>query len=297
VQFVKPSKAWDHKLEKQAGRERELSIRTTEYYGEKRPAKAGLYIIGQRLYPNLPRNKRSYVITKPFATDDLISLNLVNASNSPSAWIDFTNKFGMLGTEKERWFLSGRDPRVFVCDVEAEGSFHHLLNVLRRIYDYFPAIQSKNSNHLSRFIEWDSEGIPREKWGPKIGNTVLTPAIAMKGYTNAENEALKQMRPPDLVYPAAFSIQEHVNRYLKDALSLEIGFDSTENKFTSSLRYGSFGAALVAEAVDFMAGRFGAQQCKVCSSWFRIGREQKRRDRIFCSAACKMRDYRYRKSA
>jgi hypothetical protein len=294
--FVKANDDWNAKPERAEARVRELSIRTTEYRGEKRPPKAGLYIAGYRAYLNVKNSNPSYVTVRPFENDDLVSLNLLKTADSPRAWIDFSNKFGLLGTGKERWLLSGRDPKLFIYSVEAEGQFHHLLNVLLRIYRYFPAIQSNNTDHLGRFIEWESDDVVRETWGPNIGGVQTKPAIAMRGFSAREGEALNEMKRPDLVAPAAFSIEDYVNRYLKGALSLEIEFDRKRLKFASSLRYGSLGAALVAEAVDFMAGRFEAKQCKICSSWFRIGHEQKRRDRVFCSAACKMRDYRSRKA-
>ncbi|MEH2529131.1 hypothetical protein V1277_004493 [Bradyrhizobium sp. AZCC 1588] len=295
IHFAKPHIEWEAKPEKDEGSARELSIKTTLYWGERRPPKSGLYIAGYRSYLNTRKGNASYVTVRPFENDDLVSLNLVSQSCSPQAWIDFSNRFGMLGTEKERWHLTGRDPKIFMYSVESEGAFHHLVNVLLRIYQYFPAIQSKNSDYLRRFIEWDSNDVVRETWGPRLGATQTRPAIVMKGYSDIEDEALNWIKKPDLVGPAAFSIQDHVNRYLRDALSLEIEFDQRERKFTPSLRYGSLGAALVAEAVEFMTGRFEAKQCKICSLWFRTGHEQKRRDRIFCSAACKMRDYRSRR--
>jgi hypothetical protein len=293
IHFAKSPTKWEEKPEKDDGTARELSIQTTIYWGEKRPPKSGLYVAGYRSYPNTKKGDASYVTVRPFENDNLVSLNLLNHSHTPNEWIDFANKFGMLGTEKERWYLVGRDPKVFMYSVEPEGAFHHLINVLLRIYWYFPAIQARNTDYLRRFIEWDSESVVRETWGPVIGGTPTRPAIAMKGVTG--NEAFNWIKRPDLIGPAALSIQDHVNRYLKDALSLEIEFDQSELKFEPSLRYGSLGAALVAEAVDFMTGRFEAKQCKMCSSWFRIGHEQKRRDRVFCSAACKMRDYRSRR--
>ncbi|SEI19707.1 hypothetical protein [Tardiphaga sp. OK245] len=297
VSFIKPNRNWgDEKFEKAPDKVSQLSIRTTEYRGEKRPPKSGLYIVGHQAYLNARNSEPSHVAVRPFQSDDLISLNLLKNATSPNSWIDFSNKFGLLGTAKERWFLTGRDPKVFMCTVEAEGEFHHLLNVLRRIYGYFPAIKAANTDYLSRFIEWESDDVVRETWGPRLGNVQTKPAIAIRGFSSEDDDALRAMKSPDLIAPAAISIRDHVNRYLKDSLSLEIDFDQKQQKFTSSLRYGSLGAALVAEAVEFMAGRFEAQQCKVCSSWFRIGHEQKRRDRIFCSSACKMRDYRSRKS-
>jgi hypothetical protein len=293
--FVKPADHWEDEFEKEKSQPREMNIATTLYRGEKRTARPGLYIAAHRMH--LSGGSPSRVATRPFEGDELVSLNLLNSIGSPKAWIEFSNRFGMLGTEKENWYLTGRDRRLFMYSVEAEGEFHHLCNVLWRVYNYYPAIRTGDADLLGRFIEWDSDDVVRENWGPVLGGIQTQPAIAMKGFTAAEDIAISGMKKPDLTAPAAFSIQDHVNRYLRDALSLEIAFDQRELKFTPSLRYGSLGAALVSEAVDFMTGRFEAKQCKVCSSWFRIGHERTRQDRVFCSAACKMRDYRKRLKA
>jgi hypothetical protein len=119
-------------------------------------------------------------------------------------------------------------------------------------------------------------------------------AIAMRGKYDSNAHYFKYMKRPDLFTPAAFVLRDDINRYLEKSISLQASFDPKTLEFSSSLQYGSLGAALVAEALEFMAGHFEARQCAVCGSWFRIGSDQMRRDRQFCSAACKMRDYRAR---
>jgi hypothetical protein len=120
-------------------------------------------------------------------------------------------------------------------------------------------------------------------------------AIAIRGEHDFKSDYFEHMKRPDVFVPAAFVLRDMVNGYMEKALSFNTSFDPTTLEFSSSLRYGSFGAALVAEAVEFMAGHFEARQCTVCGSWFRVGAGQMRVDRRFCSAACKMRDYRARK--
>jgi hypothetical protein len=177
----------------------------------------------------------------------------------------------------------------------AGSEWHHLRNVLRRIYRYSPAIKKRDSKSLSKFITWDSDDIVREERGPILGKTNLRMAIAMRGKHGFNSHYFEHMKRPDLFVPAAFALRDQINKYMEKALSLQTSFDAKTLEFSSSLRYGSFSAALVAEAVEFMAGHFEARQCAVCGSWFRVGTGQMRADRRFCSAACKMRDYRARK--
>jgi hypothetical protein len=265
--------------------------------GEKRLARAGIYIVGRRqtLNREKPDEMSPEEIVRPFDTNELVSLNLLRAGHTPKAWLEFTNKYGMIGREPllDRWHLFGND---FVCEVEPEGEWHHLTKVLSNIYYDHPAIESRDVSYLSKIIKWESDDVVREDRGMKLGSARVQTAIAMRGKYSRNAHYFKYMRRPDVFTPAAFALRDRVNSYLEKSVSLEVSFDPKTLKFCSSLRYGSLGAALVAEAIEFMAGHFEARQCTVCGSWFRIGTNQMRKDRKFCSAACKMRDYRARKS-
>jgi predicted RNA-binding Zn ribbon-like protein len=116
----------------------------------------------------------------------------------------------------------------------------------------------------------------------------------MRGKYKMNSHLFKHFKKPDVIGPAAFALSSFVNGYLKKAVSIELNVDPSSFEFKTTLQYQSLGAALVSEAIEFMAGHFEAKQCKVCGSWFRVGVSRNRRDRIFCSAACKMRDFRAR---
>lgn len=278
-----------------------LNISTTEYWGEKRVARAGVYITGQRQWLNTRKRDELWQgeIVRPFNSDHVVSLNLLRAGNTVRDWLDFTNKYGLIGRSPTlgRWFLSGKDKRTFIAETEHEGEWHHLRNVLFRVYEYYPAIQNRDFAFLKNFITWESDDIVREDIGLKVGGIKITPAIAMREKHGMNARYFEVMSKPDVFVPAAIAIKDYVNSYLEKSLSLEISFDPKTLQFISSLQFGSFGAALVAEAVELVAGRLEARACNVCGTWFRVGANHKRKDRIFCSPACKMRDYRARKSA
>jgi len=261
-------------------------------------ARQGLYIAGYRYDVNARKGSSdgmaSREIIRPFANDELVSRNLLETEDSPRGWLDFTNKYGLIGRTRSvnSSHLTGRDKRWFIYEVEHEGQWHHLRRTLFKIYNYYPAIQKRDKKYLAKFIQWDSAGVVREDEGIWIGRAKIRMAIAIKGLSRSHY--FEHMKKPDVLTPAAFALR-FVNRYLRDGVSVEVDFDTSNFNFSSKLGYSSFGAALVAEAVEFMAGHFEARQCKVCGSWFRIGADQKRRDRVFCSAACKMRNYRARR--
>jgi len=297
----KPSDDWSggHEIDRSA----KLEISADQGRGEKRVAARRIYFAHtvQILNRGKPYELPNFETVRPFESNELVSLNLLRTGNTPQGWLNFANRYGMIGHRAlDHWYLTGRgvgkDKRWFICDVEHESEWHRLRNILRRVYHYFPAIKERGSKPLSRFITWDSDDVVREERGPLFGKTNLRMAIAIRGEQNFKSGYFNYMKRPDVFVPAAFVLRDEINSYMEKALSFQASFDPKTLKFSSSLRYGSFGAALVAEAVEFMAGHFEARQCTVCGSWFRVGTGQMRVDRRFCSAACKMRDYRSRKN-
>jgi hypothetical protein len=264
-----PNRSWpgEHIVDRSAN----LDISTTEYKGEKRLANSGIYIAGHlEIFVGKKIKTSKIEIVYPFETNEIVSLNILQVDNTPNGWLDFTNKYGMLrhGQSLDRWHMSGKDAQPFICEVEHQGEWHHLRNVLSRIYYYYDAIKKGDSVYLSKFIKWKSDHVVREDRGIEILGAKTLPPIAMKGKFAHNVHYFEHMKRPDVLAPAAFALRDNVNRYLEKSLSLEISFDPKSFEFTSSLRYGSLGAALVAEAIEFMAGHFAAQQCKICGSWF-----------------------------
>jgi hypothetical protein len=275
----------------------ELDVFPGETKGEKDILKRGAYIAGfrQTIHRRKSDETAHVEIVRPFETNELISLNLLKTAHTPQGWLDFTNKYGMIGRESihEHWFLGGKDKYSFIYQVEHQGEWHRLTRVLSRIYNDYTAISKKDAVYLSRIIKWESDCEVREDRGIEIQGIKIRLPIAMRG---CNENYLKHMNRPDVFVPAALSLRDYVNEYLEKSISLKLSFDTESLRFQASIHYGSFGAALVAEAIEFMAGHFEAKQCVVCGSWFRMGATQTRKDRIFCSAACKMREYRARKS-
>src|SRR5205807_2181167 len=106
-------------------------INTTEYYGEKRRAKSGLYIAGYRHDLNAKKSSAGdprWEVIRPFESDELVSRNLLRLDSSPKGWLQFTKKYGMIGHRHplDHWHLVGRDRRRFIYNVEHEGEWHHL---------------------------------------------------------------------------------------------------------------------------------------------------------------------------
>jgi hypothetical protein len=273
-----------------------LEIRSWQTRGER--AKSGLYLAGFRHDLNVKNAKIASEAIKPFASEELVSRNLLESDSGPGRWIEFTNKYGLLssGDSPEACYVVGRDKRWFMYQSAShESEWHHLRRTLFKIYNYYPAIKAKNSRYLSQFIHWESDDVVREDEGIHLGKHRIRWPIAMRGKSEVDSHLFSHFKRPDVIGPAAFALSKFVNRYLKQSVSIELSVDTSNFEFAPTLKYHSLGAALVSEAMEFMAGHFEAKQCKICGSWFRTGVGRNRRDRIFCSAACKMRDYRSRK--
>src|SRR5690349_4756848 len=88
---------WDrgHTLDKAT----KLIIATSQYYGEKRIPKSGLYISGSRqtFHRNRADEMSPSEIIRPFVSNELISKNALQMSGSPQGWLEFTKKYGLIG--------------------------------------------------------------------------------------------------------------------------------------------------------------------------------------------------------
>lgn len=226
--ITQPADVWGD--EKQViERNSELHISTTEYQGEKRIANSGIYIadLRQTVHPGKTDEIPLFEAVHPFQSDDLVSLNLLRTAHSPQGWLDFTNKYGMIGHRPilDRWHMGEKKGQWRIYEVEHEGEWHHLTGVLSRIYQDYQAIKKRDSVYLSKIIKWDSDNVVREDRGLTIAGEKIRPSIAMRGRYRNNPHYFEHMKRPDVFVPAAFSIRDHVNRYLEKSLSLEISFD------------------------------------------------------------------------
>lgn len=277
--------------------DRSIKIEIAPWQNRER-ARPGFYIVGFRYDPYVKNSTIPSERIRPFAGEELISRNLLEADAGPSGWLEFTNKYGPLSSRDDRdaCYAAGRDKRQFMYQLASHaGEWHHLRRTLFKIYNYYPAIRARDSKYLSQFVYWESDDVVREDEGIYLGKHKVRLPIAMRGRSEMDSDLFDHFSKPDVIGPAAYALSKSVNSYLKKAVSIELSVDAATWKFAPTLKYQSLGAALISEAIEFMTGHFEAKQCKVCGSWFRVGVSSNRRDRIFCSAACKMRDFRARK--
>ena len=83
-----------------------------------------------------------------------------------------------------------------------------------------------------------------------------------------------------------------LQRELKANLSLDFQIDPQERKATADLLANSLADALKAQlGMSLNAGVY-FKQCDACRGWFAIKPGVGRPDKLYCSAACKMRQYR-----
>jgi hypothetical protein len=283
--WVKSSNRWGDKQD--VDRSIKLEVHQPGEPGTK--PRSGLYITGFRGEPR--KHDAVHIDTvRPFSGDEVVSMNILRTENKPNEWLKFVNKYGMIRPIRrlESTHIFGREKRLFYYEAEHEGEWHYLRRVLGKIYGYSEALKKRDTKFLKNFIQWDSRGTVREDEGVSIGGHKIRLPI--------HSTYSEHFKKPDVFVPAASALRNTINRYFAQAISYEVDFDVESFEFSPTIRFSSLGAALVGEAMEFMVGHFEARQCNVCSTWFRVGETHRRRDRVYCSAACKMRDYRSRKS-
>src|SRR5437870_13190786 len=88
--IVAPNKDWSTRQE--FDRSVKLEIGTSQYQGEKRIPKKGFYVAGHRQILNVrkPDENPRFEVIYPFATNELVSLNLLQQARGPEGWLEFT---------------------------------------------------------------------------------------------------------------------------------------------------------------------------------------------------------------
>jgi hypothetical protein len=105
---------------------------------------------------------------------------------------------------------------------------------------------------------------------------------------------LNLITPSDVLMPASFLVQRWVNRHLEGNASPQLRYDVRSGKRVIQIVPENLLAAMWLQFAQAIAGNRTYRACKECGRWFEISVEGDgfRINRLFCSDACKSRDYR-----
>jgi hypothetical protein len=194
----------------------------------------------------------------------------------------FASMYGMLGKGVTELVVPGSSDSVhagesFECWIEEIGLIRDLLGL-------WDALVSKNHSVLAKIIRWNKVGV-RAQWGSgKLGRR--------GGWIAAQDiraDLLQSFVPGNLLSPGWHCLQQLLNAQLtKYPAGARLLWDRDLALFMAP---GSLISAIWFQFAAAIDGNRDYRRCKHCRRWFEIG-GARRSDAVFCSNACKFRDFR-----
>jgi hypothetical protein len=234
-----------------------------------------------------------------------------------NAMLAFANKYGRLGPRV--WLETTRpdNPQQLV------GAGGETLDVwVKEIEDMKRAVQiwglllNRNVAELSRYVRWEDEQLgpdgtsiarsdgwyydshpdmrEKEKAMGMVGMGMIPPKIGWRlGSVISPAEGVP-FGKEDPTLPALFLLQRWVNDQLKTHVMPKLLYDVTSGTQMPQFVPQNLLGAMWLQFALAVAGDKKYRACKVCHKWFEISGKN-RITRLFCSDACKTKDFRNRK--
>ena len=98
----------------------------------------------------------------------------------------------------------------------------------------------------------------------------------------------------DTTHAAQLCIQRAVNTHVKGRLIIKLLFDEKHRQLGMHITPDNLAGALWLQFMYAVAGQKKHEKCKTCQEWFEVSPRAKRSSAIFCSVACRLRNYRKR---
>lgn len=247
----------------------------------------------------------------PFSERRELFRDFSDLSNDPEDFVRFANRYGHLGdsefrislhppdTEKSKR-LSGEPLIVwqFESDILKQAVFIwdlHRRNERGRLAAHFQrVIRDKFRNQDTAYWRfwreprgWELNDGPRGAllWDNSAGRLWVR-----------ENDLASEDKS-DLHKVALKILQNTTNEQLSGRLSANLSPQSDSGELVLSLRPTSLIGAIWLQFAQAVSNHTEFRRCTVCGSWMEISENASRRDKSYCSDACRMRAYRARKAS
>jgi hypothetical protein len=176
---------------------------------------------------------------------------------------------------------------------------------MRRALGLWDMVQPVDLVALSRHIVWGNDEVsgkgvvaydshpdlnPRRRLKPPDERTRTLIALG-DGIPEAWRPA---SRPEHYIGPALSYLQGVVNAHLKEDVSPVLQTAAQAGGLTMHYRPGNLSGALWLQFALAISGEKNYRRCGECAKWFEISPAASRKDRQFCSNACRTRAYRGR---
>lgn len=189
----------------------------------------------------------------------------------------FANKYGQIADNKP---IGKTEPGV---PPDALGqpyiTWKKSIIQMRNAIDLWCAARDEDLDYLGRVIEWSDKG-------PVCS---LVPDINLWRFLN-------RFQRGDLVGPAWYFVQDDVNTHLK-GVSPRLLWDRDGKEISLHDTPDSLLTAMWLQFAQAIAGNKHYQRCITCGSFFELAPSVNRKDRVYCTAACRSAAYRKRRAS
>jgi hypothetical protein len=221
------------------------------------------------------------------------------------AILEFANKYGQLGEKKLLHAPLPEKPKsLAIVWGERLLEWNAAIREMKRALQIWDWIQARDAASLSYHVRWaneefDETGTRRRYagWGYMshpdhlITNTV-------PGWTQEAIDVPQELLPRQDVFLAGlFLLQRWINRHLEGRVHPRLLYHQELGKQLMFIAPKTLLSAMWLQLAYTVAGNKKHRQCKECGKWFEIARDMDARTnrKMFCSLACKTRDYRRRR--
>ncbi len=228
------------------------------------------------------------------------------------AILAFANKYGQLGDKRPLHLGDPKEPiSPFTTRGETHDSWMDHIVAMQRGVTIWEALNRRDLATLSSFICWQAE--ERTPDGANVTRVAgwhydshpELPPFPKKGSAPPAPGRLRQLIEPvpdlfktdEVFMPATFLVQRWINEHLKKNAAPRLLYNLDLGSQVVNIVPHNLIGAMWLQFAEAIAGNKHHRPCKECGTWFEISTEEDGRTarRVFCSDACKSRDYRGRK--
>jgi hypothetical protein len=241
------------------------------------------------------------------------------------AILRFANEYGRLGIRDSETRPSEATEMITECQPgfskgegdESLADWARAIRAMRIAVEAWDLITAGDRDALSRYVEWsdktkswhDSTRILRwdrseSKWYIDVPRGEFEGSRRRSDVPPRSDEDLSEINPVlnhlprgDILVAAKLFVQKWVNLFLEKKVNPQLLYDMKDGILYLHIFPDTLLSAMWLQFAQAIDGNHQFRACKECGTWFEISGSDAgfRVNRLFCSDACKSRDYRRRK--
>lgn len=214
-------------------------------------------------------------VYSPLREEPALFRNFAAMTPNEESILAFANQYGVLGiAEPLAGLKSGERLAGWI-------SHHARLSHAIALWDM---VCRRNEKGLAQFFQWDPNA-GRWRYSTGEGGQKMTPPAGL------------EFQEGKVLLPASLQVQRQINAALEEWASPRVVYDLDIGRMVLRIVPKNLLGALWLQLADAVTGNKEYRSCIECGRWFGLSNERRggTKRKVFCSSACKVRDYRRKK--